>query len=93
MNSDGWGFTGAGTDDRRLSGMDPQHNVQNRTADELHVPVRMVTQSRETGGPMKEHMEQEKSRHEQAQKHQKHHVERHHSRPYDSQHGQDNYKY
>lgn len=63
MNNDGWGFTGSGQDDNRLAGMDLQHNVQKRTADELHVPVRIVTQPRESGGPMKEHMEHEMHEH------------------------------
>lgn len=53
MNNDGIGFLGAGTSDNRLAGRDLQHNRQTRTADELHVPVRKVTQSRESGGPMK----------------------------------------
>lgn len=107
MNNDGWGFTGAGTSDNRLAGMDLQHNRQTRTADELHVPVRIVTQPRESGGPMKEHMDkemhrpehpehhlkEEKHRHEKAMEHHKHHLERHNGRHYDSQHGHDNYKY
>ena len=53
MNNDGWGFLGAGTDDNRLAGTDLHHNRQNRTADELHAPVRIVTQPKESGGPMK----------------------------------------
>lgn len=106
MNNDGWGFLGAGTSDNRLAGTDLQHNRQTRTADELHVPVRIVTQSRESGGPMKEHTEhqmhhehpehqlkEEKHRHDKAMEHHKHHLERHHGRHYDSQHGHDNYKY
>jgi hypothetical protein len=106
MNADGWGFLGAGTSDNRLAGMDLQHNRQTRTADELHVPVRIVTQTRESGGPMKqdmdemqkkpsysEHIESEKMRHEQSMGHQKHHIEKHNSRYYDSQYGQDTYQY
>ena len=57
MNNDGWGFMGAGTSDNRLAGRDLQHNRQTRTADEYHEPVRQVTQERESGGPMKHHME------------------------------------
>jgi hypothetical protein len=53
MNNDGWGQLGAGKDDNRLAGRDLQHNRQTRTADEGHVPVRIVTQTRESGGPMK----------------------------------------
>lgn len=104
MNSDGWGFLGAGTSDNRLAGTDLQHNRQTRTADELHAPVRIVRQSSESGGPMKEHMDKHKSdmsmhldhekhRHEQAMEHHKHHIEKHHARHFDSQHGQDTYKY
>lgn len=56
---------------------------------------------------MKEHMErvqnrqhireqlmsEEKSRHEHALKHEQGHLEQHHKRPYNSQHGHDLYKY
>jgi hypothetical protein len=109
MNNDGFGFLGAGTSDNRIAGEDLQHNRQTRTADELHVPVRMVTQSRESGGPMKqdvweqgkhgsnhsmhEQLSEEKHRHEESMDHQVHHLERHHGRHYDSQHGHDHYKY
>ncbi len=93
MNNDGWGFLGAGTSDNRLAGMDLQHNRQTRTADELHEPVRMVTQSSESGGPMKQHIDEEMTRHQEAAKHSRHHLEKHNSRPYDKQHGQDTYKY
>jgi hypothetical protein len=117
---DGIGQSGSGLSDNRLAGPDLQHNRQTRTADELHVPVRIVTQPRESGGPMKQvmhesqdishhsgnhhghhsdhspmhqHLEQEKMRHEQSMAHQNHHLERHNSRTYDSQHGHDKYKY
>lgn len=106
MNSDGWGFLGAGTSDNRLAGADLQHNRQTRTADELHAPMRKVTQERESGGPMKEHMdhemhkspmhehlEAEKHRHAEAMEHHKHHLAKHHSRHFDSQHGHDTHKY
>lgn len=43
--------------------------------------------------PMHEHLEEEKMRHEHAMDHQRNHLERHHGRPYNSQHGHDNYKY
>lgn len=100
---DGFTQVGAGTDDRRLAGKDLQHNVQTRAADELHVPVRMVRQSAEGGGPMKEHMdrkgelyhhlEKEKMRHHHAQEHAHNHMERHHKRHHDTQHGHDGHKH
>jgi hypothetical protein len=106
MNADGWGQVGAGVDDNRLAGRDLQHNRQTRTADELHLPVGMVRQSAESGGPMKEYvdnqehkspmqklLESEKDRHEASMKHQQHHISRHSTRHHDSQHGQDTYKY
>lgn len=109
MNNDGWGQSGAGASDMRIAGHDLQHNRQTRTADETHVPVRIVTQSNQGGGPMKEHMqhmegqihkhpmhkhlEEEKHRHEAAMGHHKHHLEKHHSRNYNSQHGHDSHSY
>ncbi|MCE5294080.1 MAG: hypothetical protein LLF94_05645 [Chlamydiales bacterium] len=76
MNNDGWGFLGAGTSDNRLAGEDLQHNRQNRTADELHVPVRIVKQPRESGGPMKHHLthaEEVKGGHHSHEHHPMHH--------------------
>ena len=109
MNNDGWGFMGAGADDKRLAGKDLQHNLQHnlqtRTADEGTSPARIVTQPRESGGPMKEHMdhemrhhmnehlEEEKHRHHEAMEHHKHHLEKHHMRNFDSQHGHDTFNY
>lgn len=93
MTNDGIGFLGAGTSDNRISGEDMQHNRQARTADEAPTEHRMMTQERESGGPMKQHLDHEKMRHDQAMEHHKSHMERHHNRPYDSQHGQDQYKY
>lgn len=98
---DGYTQSGAGLSDMRLAGEDLQHNRQTRTADELHVPVRIVRQSAQQGGPMKEHMqhelhdhlEMEKHRHEQAKEHVQHHLEKHHSRHYDSQYGHDAHKH
>lgn len=101
---DGIGQGGAGLDDRRMAGTDLQHNMQTRTADEFGGVIRKVTAAREAGGPMKEHMEKQKSdmsmhldhekhRHEKAMEHHKHHMEKHHNRPYDTQHGHDSYKY
>jgi hypothetical protein len=66
MNNDGWGFLGAGTSDNRIAGEDLQHNRQTRTADELHGPVRMVTQSYASGGPMKQFLDEELHRHRDA---------------------------
>jgi len=37
--------------------------------------------------------DEEKSRHDKSMAHQKHHIEKSYSRPYDSQHGSDTYKY
>lgn len=74
MNNDGWGFTGAGTNDLRQGGMDLQHNVQTRTADEWHMPTRVVRQTREGGGPMKEHMN-EMSHEGHHKSHMHHHLE------------------
>ncbi len=88
----------------RVASEDLQHARQKRTADEVHVPVRIVRQQANGGGPMKEHMEHqkqplhehiaaEKQRHAQAHEHAKHHIEQHTKRDHDSQHGHDTYKY
>jgi hypothetical protein len=69
MNNDGWGQGGAGQDDRRLAGRDLQHAVQNKTADEGHIPVRRVVQNWQDGGPMKHHMEHEHHKHEHGHEH------------------------
>jgi hypothetical protein len=103
---DGIGQSGAGLSDNRLAGEDLQHNRQTRTADEAPQVKRMMTQAALGGGPMKEHMdmmeqkypmheqmEEEKMRHEKAMDHQRHHLEKHQVRNYDSQHGQDTYQY
>lgn len=104
---DGYTQSGAGDSDMMVAGEDLQHARQKRGADELHVPVRIVRQSREDGGPMKHNielmdnqmnhlqheLEQEKTRHREAQKHEANHLERHHKRHHDSQYGQDNYNY
>lgn len=108
MNSDGWGFLGAGASDKRQAGEDLQHNKQTRTADENPTgEQRMVRQPAAQGGPMKEHMDKmahesrpmkehlsdEKTRHDNAKEHHMKHLERHHSRPFNSQHGQDTHKH
>lgn len=81
MNNDGWGQQGAGTSDMRQGGNDLQHAVQHTNS----------------GGPMKEHSHpdlkqlilDEKSRHDQSMAHHAHHMDRHHKRPHDGQHGHD----
>lgn len=104
VNNDGWGQVGVGQSDMRVAGKDLQHNRQTRTADEAHVPHRIVRQEANGGGPMKEHMEHqkhhlhehiaaEKERHDKAHDHAKHHIEQHTKRHHDSQHGHDEYKY
>ena len=100
---DGYTQVGAGDSDMRMAGKDLQHNRQTRTADEAHVPVRMVRQQAEGGGPMKEHiehmkglshhLEMEKKQHSHAHEHMKEHLERHHKRHHDSQHGHDHKKH
>lgn len=86
MNNDGWITAGSGPSDMRLEGKDLQHNRQTRTADEIHVPVRMVRQQAEGGGPMKEHidhshhshpMHNELSEHLEHEKDQHHHAQKH----------------
>lgn len=80
MNNDGFGQVGAGIDDNRLAGDDLQHSRQ------LH-----------TGGPvneyqgkrLQEHLDTEKHQHKEALEHTERDLERHRSRPYDSQHRTD----
>lgn len=105
MNNDGLNQTGAGSSDTRIAGKDLQHNRQTRTADEQHEPVRMVRQTAQQGGPMKEHMtgemhkglaehlEMEKAQHGKAKEHAHKHMERHNSRHHDTQHGHENAKH
>jgi hypothetical protein len=63
---DGYTQVGAGQDDRRVAGRDLQHYTQPRTADEYHQPVRKVTQSYASGGPMKQFLGEELHRHRAA---------------------------
>ena len=81
---DGYTQTGAGASDMRVAGKDLQHNRQTRTADELHTPVRVVRQSREGGGPMKENLtrmlEQESNQHKEAKNMRVNHLEQHYKR-------------
>ena len=104
MNNDGWNTTGVGASDMRVASEDLQHARQKRTADEVHVPVRIVRQQANGGGPMKEKMDQqyrglhhelaaEKERHKQSQSHAAQHIDDHAKRPHDSQYGHDKYKY
>ena len=60
---DGYTQVGAGQSDMRIAGDDLQHNRQPRTADEWHVPVRMVRRSAGEGGPMKEYLDREAAQH------------------------------
>ena len=99
MNQDGWGFTGAGVNDRKLVGPDLQHSVQDST-NSKYVSFKPIVGFHEDGGPMKEkintmheQLEVEKKRHEESLKHHEHHLEKHRGRHYDSQYGQDDYKY
>jgi hypothetical protein len=76
MNNDGFGQVGAGIDDNRLAGEDLQHSRQY------------------AGGPVKEYQEKkihehlatEKNQHKKAMEHAERDLERHRSRPYNSQH-------
>ena len=52
MNNDGWGQVGAGASDNRIAGRDLQHYRQG-TKEEAPGPKRVITQPRESGGPMK----------------------------------------
>lgn len=77
---DGYTQSGAGDSDMRLAGKDLQHNRQERTADEMHVPVRMVRQSADKGGPMKEALDRELARHEESRGMRLKDLERHYQR-------------
>lgn len=81
MNNDGWGQVGAGQDDQRIAGNDLQHHNQRKTADENPSGVtRIVVDSYQSGGPMKEALDQELKRHRESQQmrasHQRAHYER-----------------
>lgn len=77
---DGIGQVGAGQDDRRMAGRDLQHNVQLRTADEAPHQHRIVTQPSGSGGPMKEAIDQELNRHNEAKKMRLEHLKNHYER-------------
>jgi len=81
MNNDGWGFMGAGASDKRLAGEDLQHNIQH------------VKPLYNSGGPVKEMLNNEATRHQQAGTHRSAHIKRHQDRNYNSQYGHDTHKY
>lgn len=81
MNNDGWGQVGAGPSDMRLTGKDLQHNRQTRTADENPTGMqRIVRSSSGAGGPMKEAIDAEMRRHNQARDVRLKHLEDHYKR-------------
>jgi len=81
MNNDGWGFLGAGASDNRIAGEDLQHNRQARTADENPTgDQRMVRQSAQGGGPMKEALDAELARHKESRATRLEHLEKHYKR-------------
>lgn len=81
MNNDGWGQMGAGASDMRIAGQDLQHHRQTRTADENPSGVvRKVRASAESGGPMKEAMDTEMARHNEARGMRLKHLEDHYKR-------------
>lgn len=63
---DGYTQSGAGPSDMRVAGEDLQHARQQRTADEAPNPHRMVTYSDGVGGPIKQYLADEMSRHMQS---------------------------
>jgi hypothetical protein len=77
---DGYTQVGAGDSDMRVAGKDLQHNRQTRTADEMHEPVRMVTQSYASGGPMKQMLNDEMQRHKESKMMRLEHLEKHYKR-------------
>lgn len=81
MNNDGVGQVGAGMDDNRIAGKDLQHNRQTRTADENPSgQERMVRSSAGQGGPMKEALDAEMSRHRESKAMRVKHLEDHYKR-------------
>lgn len=78
---DGIGQVGAGQDDMRLAGKDLQHHVQPRTADENPTgEQRKVRRMAGQGGPMKEAMDDELSRHNEGKQMRMQHLEKHYKR-------------
>lgn len=81
MNNDGFGFLGAGTSDNRLAGQDLQHNRQTHTADENPTgEQRIVRRSAGQGGPMKEALDNELSRHRESKAMRLKHLQEHYMR-------------
>lgn len=81
MNSDGWGFLGAGASDMRQAGKDLQHNKQTRTADEnLTGEQSMVRRESGSGGPMKEALDQEMAQHRESKGMRVKHLQEHYKR-------------
>ena len=81
MNNDGWGQVGAGQDDRRMEGDDLQHYKQRLTADENpRGKTRMVMESYQSGGPMKEMLDQELNRHRESREMRASHLKAHYER-------------
>lgn len=77
---DGYTQSGAGDSDMRVAGKDLQHNIQDRTAVELHVPVRVVRRASDAGGPMKEALDRELARHDESRGMRLKDLERHYQR-------------
>lgn len=67
MNNDGWGQMGAGPSDMRIGGDDLQHYRQLRTADEkLQGYSKYIKPLYNSGGPVKEMLDVELKRHQEA---------------------------
>lgn len=73
MNCDGWGQMGAGQDDMRIAGEDLQHYNQKSSSSTGRTHPG-------SGGPMKEALDQEMSRHKEAKSMRIDHLERHYKR-------------
>lgn len=81
VNSDGWGFNGAGASDMRQAGKDLQHAKQTRTADENPTgEQKTVRQQSGSGGPMKEALDQELARHRESKDMRVQHLQEHYKR-------------
>lgn len=81
MNNDGWGQQGAGDSDMRVAGKDLQHSRQTRTADENPSGMeRVVRQSAGQGGPMKEALDAELTRHRESKQMRLEHLQKNYKR-------------
>ncbi len=91
MNNDGWGQVGAGQSDMGLAGEDLQHKSQKDKKPkrepeyEPDVVHRTERQQGNGGGPMREQMDAELARHNEAGALTRKHLEDHYKRPFDSQ--------